>query len=888
MTAVAQPSFTTGEFAPPLHGRVDLARYYTALKTCRNFIVRPYGGVMNRTGSRFCAEVKSSAKRVRLIDFIFSSSQTYVLEFGEQYIRFLTGGAYILDGDDPLEIATPYLEGDLSLLKYVQSVDVLTICHPDYPPQQLSRLSHTSWTFTPFANIEGPFLDINIDESKTVRSSAVTGNVTITANASIFTADMVGRLLYIEQAPDFSTPRWEVQKSITVGTTRRAGVAYYQALTSGTTGTIRPSALEGVDSDGDPGVKWQYLHSGFGIVKVTGYTSGTVITGVVQSRLPDSLTTVLQSRFIDGATAFDPNTIPADGDEYVSVSCPGHGFATGNSVTISGVEGMTSLNGTWTVTVVNSDSFKVLLYTTEVYTSGGIATKTLSTATESYKWAIEAWGGEQGYPVAVIYYQQRQVFGGTDARPQTVWMSRTAGYTNFGQSNPILDDDAIVFNLQSRRMNEIRHFVGLRDLVALTSEGAWLIRKEQGNPVPIAEFQGRGGSSNVPPVVVGQRALFVQDKGGAIRSLGYTFESDAYKADDLTTTASHLMFGKSVVEWAYQEVPFSALWIVLDDGALLGLTYLPDQDVAGWHRHDTDGLYESVCCVPEGKEDALYVVVRRQVGGQWKRYVERFETRFFTDIRDGFFVDSGLSYDGRGAGAEVTFTLTGGDTWSHEETLTFTTTTAFFSGASDVGDALVLHDADGEALRLMIIEYVSTTVVKVLASRTVPAEFRGVSRVGFDLARDTFAGLSHLEGKTVSILADGNVEAQKVVTGGAVQLEYPATVVHVGLPIEADIETLDINVQGQSLQDRVKSVRSVTLIVEKTRGLSVGPAPDHLLELSPIMSGGYDQPIEEETGTVKANIISTWSEGGRVLIRQANPLPASILAAIPEVVTGGA
>jgi hypothetical protein len=326
--------------------------------------------------------------------------------------------------------------------------------------------------------------------------------------------------------------------------------------------------------------------------------------------------------------------------------------------------------------------------------------------------------------------------------------------------------------------------------------------------------------------------------------------------------------------------------MVTDDGQLLGLTYMPDQEVIGWHRNDTDGFFESVCCISEGTEDALYAVVRRTIGGQTKRYVERFASRSFTDPRDAFFVDSGLSYDGRNAGAGIGFTLTTAGGWTYQDTLTFTTDGGFFSGASDEGDVIVLTDNDGAALRLKILTYVSATEVQVLPNRTVPDECKTGS--GFDLARDAFSGLDHLEGKTVSILSDGNVAPQQTVTGGQVSLQNPGVVVHVGLPITADLETLDINAQGQSLQDRVKNVASVQLIVEKTRGLWVGPDADHLLEAKPEASWQYDNPVAEMTGPLEINVLSDWSKGGRIFLRQSDPLPVTILAAVPQVMVSNA
>lgn len=892
MTAIAQPALTKGELSPSLYGRVDLAAYYVGLKTCRNFIVRPYGGVVNRTGSRFVSEVNDSAKKSRLVPFLFSSDDAFVLEFGDHIMRVFYRGAVVLSGGTPVEVATVWAVEDLPLLTFTQSGDVMTFCHPDYPVQQLSRYAADDWRFAEFANTEGPFQEINIDQGKVITANNFSGNVTLTSTGWNFTADMVGQMVRIEQPPDSVTKAWEVKANVIINETRKAGDSYYQALNGGTTGTVQPTVTEGVEADGSPGITWKYLHSGFGIVRITGYTSPSEVSGVVLMRLPDSVCNGTVNRNITGVNpgaAYDPGP-PEVQQVDARITAPAHGFSTGDSVTINGIVGVDGLNGVIAqIVVVDVNTFDLSgVYGTGVYVSGGTATKTLSGG-PSYKFALEAWGGDQGYPAASSYYQQRQVFGGTKAKPQMVWMSRSAGFTDFGTSVPLLDDDAVSIGLASERRNVVRHLIRLTKLIALTSEAAWVIEKKTGEPLPNTDPQEDAGiNPAIRPLKVGSKLIFVENKANVIRSLGYTYSSDSYEGEDLTVTASHLFTGRTVVDWAFQRAPFRCAWVVMSDGALLGITYMPDQQVAGWHRHDTDGLYESVTVVPEETEDVLYAIVRRNVGGAWKRYIERFETRTIVDIKDAFFLDSGLSYDGRDAGAAVSFTLTGGVDWSYEETLTFTTTAPFFTGVSDEGDAIVLQDTEGVPLRLQILNFVSATVVAVLANRTVPEVFRAVLRTGFDMARNTFTGLDHIEGAKVSILADGNVEAPAVVQGGAVTLPYPATVVHIGLAYVSDIETLDVNVQGQSLQDKVKNVRSVTVIVEKTRGLQAGPDENNLLDLSPLSSGEYDSPIAEETGPIKANVVSDWSDGGRVLFRQANPLPASILAIIPEVQVGGA
>lgn len=143
-----QMSFNGGELTPEMFGQIGDAKYRSGAALLRNFVVLPHGPAENRSGFAFVNEVKTSAKRTRLIPFEFNTTQTMVLEFGDQYIRFHTNGGTLLSGGSPYEVSTPYLEADLFDLHYVQSADVLTIVHPNYAPRELRRLGPTNWTLT--------------------------------------------------------------------------------------------------------------------------------------------------------------------------------------------------------------------------------------------------------------------------------------------------------------------------------------------------------------------------------------------------------------------------------------------------------------------------------------------------------------------------------------------------------------------------------------------------------------------------------------------------------------------------------------------------------------------------------------------------------------------
>ncbi|HAL6144086.1 TPA: hypothetical protein H6T48_002186 [Escherichia coli] len=816
-----QPSFAGGEIGPSLYGRIDMAKYQVALRKCDNFIVRQYGGVENRPGTRFVGAAKYPNRKCRLIPFQFSTVQTYALEFGHQYMRVIKDGALVLNSSNVIyEISTPYTEADLFRIKFTQSADVLTLVHPAYPPKELRRYAHDNWQLVDVVTKNGPFEDINIDESVTVYASASTGTITLTASASIFGAEQVGKLFYLEQPAVDSVPVWETSKSTSIGDIRRADSNYYRAVTAGKTGTLRPSHTEGTSWDGwggsgddDTGIEWEYLHSGFGIARITA-ANGTTATAEVISYIPSQ--------------------------------------------------------------VVGEDN-------------------------ASYKWAKYAWNSVNGYPGTVVYYQQRLYFAASTAFPQTIWASRTGDYKDFGKSNPTQDDDRIIYTYAGRQVNEIRHLIDVGSLVALTSGGEYVITGDQNKVLTPSSFafssQGSNGSSNVPPIAVANIALFVQEKGSVVRDLAYSFDVDGYQGNDLTILANHLFQKHSIVDWCFSIVPYSSAFCIRDDGKLLVMTYLRDQHVFAWAPQSSTGKYESTCSISEGNEDAVYFVVNRTVNGQTVRYIERLSSRLFTSDEDAFFVDSGLSYDGRNT-SDRTMTITGGSgEWDYRAEYTISVSGGAYFTSSDVGAQLQFPytgtdpdtgDEVSKELRCDIISLTSNTAVVVRANRNVPPSLRNAATTNWQMARRTFGGMSHLEGQTVNILSDANVEPQKVVSGGAVTLESPGAVVHIGLPITAEFETLDININGQeTLLDKKQVIPSVTLVVNASRGIWATTPGGKWYEYPQREFEFYDDPVDDATGKVEVKLDSNWGKNGRVRIRQLDPLPLSVLAVIPRLTVGG-
>lgn len=258
--------------------------------------------------------------------------------------------------------------------------------------------------------------------------------------------------------------------------------------------------------------------------------------------------------------------------------------------------------------------------------------------------------GAGNYPACAGEFQQRVFFGGTRNASQTIWGSKTGTRYDFNFSIPVLDTDGLSFRVASRQGSPIRHLIAQQDLIALTGSSEWRITgaaTELVTPTSIsARRQSAVGASHVSPVDADTAVIFASARGGRIFALGYSNERGGYVPQNLTLRAPHLFDGFDILDMAMVRTPVPIVWAVSTSGRLLGLTFLPDEEVYGWHAHETDGVVESVAAVAEGEYDALYAVILRNTLPTPIRTVERLALRRFDQPADGFFVDCGLTYEG--------------------------------------------------------------------------------------------------------------------------------------------------------------------------------------------------------------------------------------------------
>ena len=498
------------------------------------------------------------------------------------------------------------------------------------------------------------------------------------------------------------------------------------------------------------------------------------------------------------------------------------------------------------------------------------------------------------YPGAVSYFEQRRCFAGTINEPQKIWMTKSGTESNLSYGLPIRDDDRIEFRVAAREANTIRHIVPLTQLLLLTGSAEWRVSSLNSDEITPNTISVRPqsyiGASNVQPVIINNALIYCGARGGHVRELGYNWQANGFITNDMSIRSAHLFDNFEIVDMAFAKAPMQMVWFVSTSGLLLGLTYVPEQQIGAWHKHETDGVFESCTVVAEGNEDRLYVVVRRVVNGNTVRYIERLASRHFSSIENAFFVDSGATYDGTNTTA-TTVTVSGGTTWGPADVLTITASSPIFTypGTSDVNDAIVLTDAAGNKYRLTIRSTTSTTVATARVDNTLPAALRNTATALYSFARNTISGLTWLEGKTVSILADGAVQPQKVVTSGTITIDRASSIIHIGLPIEADLQSLPLamGIDNGMGQGRYKNVNKAWLRVYQSSGIFIGPDPENLVEAKQRTTEPYGTPPELKTQEIQIMLTPSWLDSGQVYVRQSDPLPLTIVGMTLEVAIGG-
>lgn len=929
---VIQTAFHSGEWAPALNARVDLAKYHAGAALLKNYFVDYRGGASSCPGTKYILRGFKDGFLIRLIPFAASFTVNYVLEFGQNYIRFYNNGAPVLEtgkaitgitnanpgvitsvahgfsqGDwvflaaiggmtqlngkyyivqfinantfsltDLFGVAvnttafgvytaggtasrvytlpSPFLAVDLARLKFAQNVNTLVITHPSYVPYILTLISATNWTLVSIvfgSNIPAPTgMGIATSAAGTANFSYVVTAVDINGQESPTSAAVSSTV-----GGAFST--------ITVSWTAVSGALSYNVYRAGPSvaGVVPTGAAFGFTAN-VTGVSFAdtfnnvtaFFPADFSETipisknpfQGAGVASATVTAGGAYTI---NVTLTFAAAPAGGATA---TGVPIFGAVSAVVSAGGTSYVVNDTITIAGGAvfrvSATAAGAVTAVVLVTVGSLSGTI--TNPY--GQVATTGLGFGcTLTVTWAVigvtivSAGAGyvtapaitfssgaaaatailspiSAGNPSVPSYFDQRLVLAAPPNAVQTFYMSQPGSYFNFNISNPIQSDDAITGSIVSQQLNTIKSMIPMPSgLVLFGDRQAWLVNGgSAGAPItPIdakANAQAYNGASDVPPIVVNFDIIYVQAKGSYVRDLTFNFYTNIYTGTDISILSSHLFYGYKITEWAYAEEPFKLVWAVRNDGTLLSLTFVKEQELIGWAHRDTDGTFQSVASVTEtvtlsnGRSmavDAVYVVVARTINSVPVQYIERMAERIFPNgATDAWCVDAGLQYSG------------------------------------------------------------------------APAT--------------TFSGGEHLVGKTVVGLADG-VEITPFVMAatGNFTLPQAASKVTIGLAYTPDLQTLALDLGEPTIQGKQKKITGVTVRTQETLGLSIGTTLANLVAMKDLIVGNVgSQSNTVVTGLTTADawtvIDPAWTEQGQYFIRQSHPFPSTILGVIPQVTIG--
>lgn len=261
------------------------------------------------------------------------------------------------------------------------------------------------------------------------------------------------------------------------------------------------------------------------------------------------------------------------------------------------------------------------------------------------------WFGAGNNPGLVAFHQQRLMLAGGAKEPQFFYGSKTGSFEDWSKSRPLKDDDPVKQAVASGSIDSIQWLASFGTLL-LGTGGAEYKAHNSGEALTatgtMLSAQSYWGSAKLPPLVIGNSVLHLQRQGSHVRDLFYSLERDGYGGNDLSVLAPHLFDNYGLLQWAYQQAPGCVVWAVRNDGTLLGMSYLKEHEIWGWHPHETQGAFQSVCSMPGTREDSVYFVVKRTIGGAEKFYLERLASKWSPEdgIAQAMFLDSAKTRSG--------------------------------------------------------------------------------------------------------------------------------------------------------------------------------------------------------------------------------------------------
>lgn len=822
-------SFNAGEISPWLDPRVDQDKYHMGCRQMENMKPTIYGGCFRRPGSVFLGEAEATISgRVRLAAFEYEVGTTYVLEFGDSTMRVWTTGdnpALIQDPDspgDPLVVTTPWSGLQLNALQFVQLNDLLFVVHPDHAPRCICRYAANDWRVVKYNPDWPALLPIN-DRNITLQCTAANATPAAWSAATTYAEgdevthegeDYGCRLESCKNIEPGQHPNWRRWWRVKDGTS-----------TLGIGRRVTVSASKAVFNTNHAGSKWvliwrrdelkKVLHLSSAVNTTTAgiYCLGEWTAGLFadNSGTGDWNVEVTVQRSKDNKYWFTRKVITGSRTEVQSLLTGTEAEPCFLRLKIAAKSGTIPTQYKAELEVANPDQHGIVRIksVTNSTTATGVLEFPVPNSDTTKYWHEPAWSAVRGYPRAICLHEGRLWFGGTTYQPTTFWATALDRFEDFRIG--VEADRGKEFQVQSDEANAIQWMASHDALIIGTKGAEWFYGQRIGEDLPKLRRNTNYGSAPIQARVVNESLVFVQRSQRKLREFAWDVGREGFAAPDLTLLAEH--FGDAqFIQMAIQRNPETIIWLTTTRGELIGLVYERTQNVAGWFRYTTDGIYTSVCAVEgTGEEDQIWVSTARTIDGNEFRSIERFQPDLIRNIKE-----------------------------------------------SDQAD-LIYVDA---------------------------------AKVRTGSPTSTITGLDHLEGKSVSILADGAPHPNQTVTGGEITLQWDASDVIVGLPFTSYLEPTYLETSDPGTITKAFRKRIVRADIEFWKSLGVEISANGGVTWHPIEFRTPEDNMDEVPplfSGIKQELVEAGSEKqASIILRQTQPLPLNVLSLVMRFTMGTA
>lgn len=513
----------------------------------------------------------------------------------------------------------------------------------------------------------------------------------------------------------------------------------------------------------------------------------------------------------------------------------------------------------------------------------------------TYAWRLGEFSAERGYPKKVTLYKGRLCLASTDKMPNTIWLSKSDSYHDFGPTNlldnEVVDDSSITLTMAASETNQIQWMTAMRQLFIGTLGAEFRIGVANETLTPTnasSEEVSQYGSTTTKPFKYANELIYIQQAGRKVRTMYYDLSTDAYNSTNLSLFGEHLTFS-GIAGLTQQIEPYSTLWLWLNNGNLRTITYQKDQEVVAWGRQTLGGSRVSVlsgCTIPYAEEnrDQTWLLVERWINGQFVQYIEVVEKIFDDQVtqEQGYFVDCGGTYDNPVAIENIE---------AFEDITIFKSTnhgleTGMKIRISDIDPASsensVQHDYSffNESSHFITVLDENRFCIGLDTRDWLPyiSWQHGVYRVYVD---SIVQGLDHLEGETVWAVVDGAISPKRKVVNGSIQLDSPGTIVHVGLPYTSRYKSIRLDValgQNNALASKqrihhlyVKTHRTNYFLYGSNSATELMPARRYTID-------SMDEAPRLRSELLEIPFEADWTREPYITIESNLPLPLCILS----------